>query len=311
VTFNCQGDVTFTIGRNAPAISTYSLNQGHDSFRSLGQAVANDKGRIKGQLRVDNPRYSFGLARNAPDAPWALIKVEKPVPVDGTHVPHSAKALIRLAIDHAISIEATPNIALPELLRESDFGIRQASNIDSVTPLVRWQFEWPMRWFDARVVNGIEVGRVWNGIRKGWVDVDPRMLWVVRAYDVEYQEPNGKVYFVSGRYDYENLENDSSQAAPRLTQTIRRSRAGSDDQSETLSIYTESRRWDKLAPPDSEFTLTHYGFLEPAWVVPPASCRAWWIAGAGIACLVVGAVVSRRYRNRPREAGTSSAARRG
>jgi len=130
-------------------------------------------------------------------------------------------------------------------------------------------------------------------LKSGWILLDPDHYWVIREFEVKFRRWRGEGNppyegTATGAYEYRMTRNPFP-VITRLTRVLNYPK---------LSVTYESRfDLGETEPPESEFTLSKFGFLEPVGVPPPP--RSWtylWFALVAFAALAL--AIFFRYRSR-------------
>jgi len=231
-----------------------------------------------GSIAVVNPRYGFLLKRGTPDAPWTVAEVD-------TTLGENSKYLGRGSPGEQIRFYTTCPFTFRIMCKtlgliplESGFTTKE------VTPLIRagrelvkveFEYEPPANAFRTPAASG-------------WVVYDPAHFWVLNEYNVilNWRE-NGLDDHRSGSLEYELAEGGYP---------IPKSAIG-DSYVAKQEYRTSSHLTFQLAQkdiPESEFTLTAFGFPEPTRRHP----ALWFLYAivAGLACLALSAWLRRKSR---------------
>jgi hypothetical protein len=219
-----------------------------------------------GSVSGNNTRYHFELARKNPDKPWVVVGIKlqeekaPPIPFAG------------LSLDK-------PGRFLPDLITSSEFELL------SVTPerqgneeLVRVTFAY---------------AKEKDPLRGGWFLLDPQHDWVIRKGQCDLVvEPRTTILYTI-HHEYKQ----GSQLHPIITKAAYRSTAREEQRLVyEYEITTNFSFFEQDSVPEREFTLSAFDLPEPLEVKPTRTRWYLWAAGAGLTCLLAGAIVRRRRR---------------
>jgi hypothetical protein len=123
----------------------------------------------------------------------------------------------------------------------------------------------------------------------GWAQYDPENQWVLSGFDFRYRSIDGTTGSKAATFEYR--QNAEKHAILKRIELRWRNSRGYDGQ----HVYDFDFH-DGHAP-ESEFTLSEFGFPEPGGV-PPAKLTPWflWFSLAGGGCLLAGVLLRWRAR---------------
>jgi hypothetical protein len=241
-----------------------------------------------GNLWVTNPRYGFQLFRRTPERPWAVAYVGKAINVKGIGTPQDMVNYYTNA-PYTLSLIAEGVGAI---------GQDPGFSIKTVTPLAREGREFVKVEFTYQPKKP-----AWIPVRSGWVLYDPDHYWVIREVEVHCSYP-GK----------DPKPNDSPLAEGDLNATFEYNQTG--DGFPLFRRYSQKYQVHQFQPqrktflrpqtvdfdfhegevPEKEFTLSGYGFTEPAEAPRPPTPWYLWAGGGAVVCLVLAALFRRMSR---------------
>lgn len=228
-------------------------------------------------MTVENPRYAFLLERPQTGGPWGLKRVARPgtgeelrVRFSGTH-------------DHV-----NPSFLIGHRLRDvlRDPGFKLQSIVTDTAGNCRCEFQ-----IDATATQLPAATRIINGT----VILDPRHMWRLVSGDLNMYLAEGQPGRATCNFEYEDAASrDAGFAVPSKSQ---RNVYANNELIDSITAIPELTIADSL-PPDSEFMLTAFGFPEPDW--DEQQTTSWTmglvIAGVGLALVIAGVFIVRRYR---------------
>jgi hypothetical protein len=240
---------------------------------SLTEIESLDPESYSGKIQVENSEYGFVLVRSKDTKPWVINDVYRRRPAADT-VDGSKALAIGLILG-----DRTP--CLPEVCEMEGFEVIDIAPEASGDSLVRLTFtvtpKDPIRLLGGRLV------------------LDPTRDWIIRSGEVEWdlgEKTEGRkkcviqTEYKEGPDHHPIVTRGTMKCAVwqqgRITAEI-----------ETLSNLDLHQR---AFIPDSEFTLSAFGFPEPFLAPPKQTPWYLWLALAGMLCLLLGAVVAWRKR---------------
>lgn len=246
--------------------------------------VERQKEQRTGELWIVNPRYGFELRRQSPTGPWAISQVdtdlsdELPFPSPKEEVDRWSRC--PFSFGHVFR-------GLGVISRDPTFTLKQ------VTSTVREGREWAKVEFACSPQGNPRVPSV-----TGWVVFDPEHYWVIREYDVQMEWPalpgTSKVA-VEATHEYEI----TGDGFPLVKRIMARYKNPSKSYESEHTYEFDLREADV---PESEFTLSAFGFPEHPGA-PKAPTRWYvWAAFAAIICLGLAVLFRRLARRAERSA---------
>lgn len=253
-----------------------------------------------GKLTVVNSRYGFQLQRPTKESDWFIGGVN-PKQEDGFSLdiaPPDAFAWDFVNRAFNFSPFFSMSQSLPELMQDSAFSVTKVSLADSAAGdgLVRIEFS-----NHPHSVTGLQFKQndlpvEWNDLVEGWVLLDPTHYWVFREFHTihEYQSHNKGTS--DAKFEYK-IEPDGFPILTRIGFKYKGvdPRGMQSDQQGTFDF--DSTEQDV---PDSQFTLSAYGFPEPVGLDRRIPLYLW-IAMIGLLCLI-GATMTRWWYRRGKAA---------
>jgi hypothetical protein len=241
-----------------------------------------DKDRT-GSLRVVNPRYGFELRRATPSGAWVISNVTPDLSAGVPFSPPGEDVEIWSTCPINFALVYTTLRVIPTA---SGFSLKR------ITPEVRDGREWAKVEFEYRSQGNPKVPSI-----TGWVLYDPDHYWVIRAFDLQlsWAGVEGGSGTMAAAYDYQ----DAGDGFPILKRIVRRFNLpekayGTDDTYEF-----DLREADV---PESDFTLSAFGFPEPISAQRPTRWYLWATLAGGI-CLGLAALLRWRARRAARTPG--------
>jgi hypothetical protein len=213
-----------------------------------------------GVAAASNSSYAFSVSKR-PDKAWTLQGVEQ----EGTAVYWEARRGGGFAFFQSPWI-IIGKFSLNEIMSEPSFKIR------AVTEEVRDGQSLVVLEFDAAVKNA-QPGWAPSELRYGRLVLDPSISWAMREGSVTLEPDSSKFRFV---IDYDAPE-----------KKIKKLEIVNEGLGYATSAKFEVKQLEFRAAPESDFTMSVYGFEEPK--TPAKPVRWWlWIALVGGGLLLVG-----------------------
>jgi hypothetical protein len=246
-----------------------------------------ESGSWKGSINCENSQYKFVLSRDSDTKPWAIANVEK-VAEESLGVWNDRKSLL------ADLVLAPRTRILPQVFQSPSFKcVNVAPEPTNGEGLVRVTFTF--------TPEGV------NRLRGGWVVLDPSHYWVIREDEIDLDldrgdQKNGVAKW-KAHYEYK----EGSDHHPIMTRSVMKGKVWENGRVISEQEYLADDDLHERPPiPESEFTLSAFGFPEPFDLAPskPRWYTRWWFlaAVAGVVCLG-GAVLFRRFAARPAAPG--------
>jgi hypothetical protein len=227
-------------------------------------------GSYAGSIHGDNSRYKFVLVRDNATKPWVVQNITKKS--DQNDMP-SSLATIGLSLD-------TPGRTVPDLLRSPDFTLTSVTGQhENGEQLVRVIFAYSPRDKDL--------------LRGGWIDLDPIHDWVIRRAELELQGDGQPKIKYAAQYKYK----EGSDHHPIILKSSHKSTTTQGDRVLFwYEIVTDFDLQEESYAPETEFTLSAFGFPEPFGMTPKRTPWYLWLGLAGALCVALGAVFLRLKR---------------
>jgi hypothetical protein len=221
-------------------------------------------------LESVNPSYGFELHRSTPDGPWAVSQFGKDL---------WSQASINTPSWWVEEVTTLPyriwdmGPALQVMVKEAGFTVKQ------VTPVSR----------DGRQFAGVEFAYQPADpsvipLRGGWVLFDPDRYWVTRGFELQTDWSRAGSTSAKGT-DEASLEYvEAGDGFPILKQIVYTR------QIPTRGNHTEFRYEYDLREadvPESDFTLSAFGFPEPVGIGKEPTRWYIWVAVAAVVCLAL------------------------
>jgi len=240
-----------------------------------------------------NSLYAFALRRKERDAPWTISKVQTDLSDGGLIAPGRMRPSAQHYINFPINVPYVTDATLPELVKSPHFSPTEIRLVPrNGRALVKVQF-----------VVSQPTSKKPGALKGGWFLLDPDFMWVQRESDLKIQW-KGKVLedlAVNTTFEYR----EDAVPFPVLARTV---------QSRKTTVagqMTEEMRWthafDLLEAdvPESEFTLSAFGFTEPPGFTKRATPWHLWAAFAGIGCIASAVFFRRRAQRRQAAVGAT------
>lgn len=259
----------------------YEIKQADECYWFLEEhLIANGKKNQDATLRVRNRSYGFELRRSAPTSQWVVSNLGQEL--WGKATVDTPRWWINSLASFAYTFSGLPDLG--PVSQEHGFTVKSASPM-KVKGMELAKLEFTCNSNDASPFKSL--------VGEGWVLFDPNALWVIREYRVKkrWATPDGEPTdgFESGAYAYEEIDGKF----PILKKkTIHREIPawGKD----IMFTYDFSLRQARI--PESDFTLSAFGFSEPPGLKAPTPWFVW-IGLAGLLCVVL-ALAARWLRRR-------------
>lgn len=245
----------------------------------IGQFIREGgKPSLEGELTAVNPYYSFRLRRSAPEGAWSIGRVgHGPLTPSSREDPSRAVESILKTPYTFSSIVSTLAVSLAD----PGFSIDKVTFFDyEGDRLHKVEFRYSPLEDAAR-----------RPLRRGWVLLDPKRYWVMRAFEATAKwGENDTNYVASFQY------HDTRGGFPILKQvSVRRKIPSKNREFETTQTYELEER--DVA--ETEFRLSAFGFREPPGVPIPAGTRWYlWFMGIAAVSLVLGWFLWRNLQQR-------------
>ena len=223
------------------------------------------KGHYKSRIQILNTKYSTGLTREHGKTEWLHVgpMMLRDDSLDPKVSIMFSESLARPpACDHLVDFRGVPLAKLFDMptFQLVKFGVSPAGSD-------RYRVEYK-RGTSATDEDGLSVG---------WMDLAPAKGWAVVECDGTNTDQNGKSTSHSN-YTVEMIEGDVPVLAENTTKSV--SGSGKFERKLTQRVKYQTTIDSKI--PDSEFTLTYYGFPEPEGIVwkKPIPNYVWILLGA-------------------------------
>jgi hypothetical protein len=231
---------------------------------------------LTGEIGVANPSYRFELRRGSPEAEWTVFNLmTRPGQVPRFHPPEEDVESWSTCPVNLVLAGTGPAPVLP-----TDPGY----TLKGVSPVVRDGREWARVEFEYRPPQ--EKPRVPS--LAGWALYDPDRYWVIGAFDLQLAFPavqGSQSAAKTANYEYR----DAGDGFPILQHIVCRYKKPAQAQSfGSEDTYDFDLR--EADVPESDFTLSAFGFPDPVGIKPPERPRSWlWLlaAAGGLAALAV------------------------
>jgi hypothetical protein len=233
-----------------------------------------------------NPRYGFELRRRPPQGQWAVAQVDVDLS-DGVSFTSGSPP------SEAVAHWSTCPVTFALILGASRVNVQDPGfTVKRVTPLVRDGRDWAKVEFDYRAQGGDPRVPSFGG----WVLYDPQRSWVIRELDVQMQWTAELKAALAVTYEYEEAR-DGFPIPKRVIQKYTKLFTKPPDRFENTFAFDLK----EADVPESEFTLSAFGFPEPGGLRRP---RRWylWAAIIGVVCLSLAALLHWRARRAERTA---------
>jgi hypothetical protein len=283
-----QGTIDTTINNLS---SKRFTKQTHREFKQrdccaliLGQATkdSNEPGNLPGTLVALNSLYRFELRRSSPEAPWTVVQMEPNI--NKTKTRELSAEGVKIWSGYPVTFSGI-SVGLADISARLDQGVA----VKKVLP---------------KMVEGKRLAKVelsyqpQESLQKnkpsvaGWILYDPDQYWVIREAELELDWPvgGGVQALAKCTYEYDTLE-DGFPVLKRLVKRERKPKVHIEYES------IDEFNWTRAEAPESEFTLSAYGFPEP--VFEQRSRWYLWIALLGIICMILAILcrwIVRRYK---------------
>lgn len=227
------------------------------------------KGPPSGWLWAYNNLYGFALHRNKPDAPWAVSDVQLDLSKGVTIGAGGSKPSAQTYLDSPVDTNYVYGASLLELIVNPDFTATRASAVSrGGGTLVKVEF-----------TVSQPTSKDPGVLKSGWFLLDPDFFWVQRDNEIQVQwRGKGDLrdeFTVATTFDYDE------RAAPfpilkRWAEQRTTKKANGD---------TEKHEWTftfdlvEADVPESDFTLSAFGFPEPPRVSGPVRWYLWVAIG--------------------------------
>lgn len=253
--------------------SHYELKQGDGCWLIMEEDSPANAGDGRGaELKVINRHYAFTLQRRRKTSAWFVSGFGKGLWTSGTlgDPKYVATIVRRLPFTFGAIVFTEPFTLLDE-----GFSIKKVAGVkQDGQDLVKIEFRYqPPKSADRRPLRG------------GWVLLDPSRFWTIRQFDVETQwgEKSGR-HLATFTYRVSN-------GFPMIEKIVNQPTIGEVSAVEFVYDF-DLHEGD---PPDSDFTLSAFGFPEPKGAPLPDKGMPWivWIAAVAVASLLLGTLLRR------------------
>ncbi len=225
------------------------------------------------ELRGLNPGYGFEMSRKTPTAPWVVSRVHLDLS-DGTafHSLTDPSESLKWLRDAPFTFATVPE---PHhvIVKEPGFTCK------GVIAMSREGRDWVKVDFDYRPQG--KNPRI--PVTVGWVVYDPKRYWVIREFDIQLDWPGAKFLATETR-EYE----EASDGFPLLKKILLRYKKPSEG-------YDSEKKWEfdlrEADVPESEFTLSAFGFAEPGGIPRQPTPWYFWAGLVGIVCISLAVLV--------------------
>jgi hypothetical protein len=237
---------------------------------------ADNEKDLTGETRVSNPGYRFELRRKSPEAEWTVLNLILPPGSEPRFRPpeEDVEQWATCPINLVLAL-SDPAPVLP-----TDPGYR----LNGVNPVAREGREWARVEFEYRPPQGKP--RVPS--LAGWALYDPDRYWVIGAFDLQLALPavqGAPPAAKTALFEYR----DAGAGFPILQRIVCQFKNPAQSKSfGREDTYDFDLR--EADVPESDFTLSAFGFPDPVGSKPPERPRTWlWllVAAAGLAALAV------------------------
>ena len=243
------------------------------------------------RLICSNPRYFFGLRSTLGDGdanPWKITDVQLQVPNPKWNY------VVQLERDSGVlgfirAPYAVMGFPLYELLEDETFVFSNVRFVDSDQKIIATDFSWKIP-EDLAMPPGAGPGLNISG----FIEFNSQESWRVERFGVRMSKSNDSKDFMY--FDVYLEYSKTDEGIPYVSKILRcPSNVGYGEKCNTM-IVDEVFDIDFTPVPDSEFTLSHYGFPEPEFGEPK---MGWFrIFLMTIGGLMVVYALWRLYRNR-------------
>ena len=231
-----------------------------------------------------NPSYSFTLNRRGPDKGWIITDVE--LPDQSNNFSDKRIKFQESQLKDLCLCLRLQNLWLPKLIQDPDFKITaiQTQEIDAHTA-VRFDFDYPKAEKDYPGDGGFQ-------IKGGWMVLDPEYDWILREYigfsqDYTHPRQNYTLHRTLLIREGTNRHPIVTHATSKIV----------DKGGELLDTFdSEWQTVEQSDVPLEEFTLSAFQLPEPPGTKTEGSRLYLWIAGVGIVCLVIAALIRWQLR---------------
>ncbi len=281
-----QGTVHFryTSDGKLRSDSKFQMKQNRNCKLAICQYLMDSE--TSGSVNVFNPRYAFSLERATEDRPWMVALLVEKTSAQRSKPEADASNNNARAFD---LVNIPYSFHLSDLVAQKSFRVREATSVDrGGRQLVRVVFEFP---------HPLPRGdTAFCLAQAGTLLLDPANCWYLVSGELDGLWSGD----VKGKVTVENTVSDFDGTRPMPKKSVRTEtvyRPGAQAPNVNLLTWDFDYTVPKELPPDSEFTLSAFGFPEPGFARPR---NPWhlWIAAAGVACVAAGLYVRRRLVQR-------------
>lgn len=257
-----------------------------------------------GYLLALNSRYGFKLQRLKPENPWSVAGMNLNLEDGYKLSPWPPDWLALHLANRPFNFTAGFSIvnALPYLIKQPEFSVKEVTPVQKGgTELVRLEFTNLPHTVTRQNYKEQAIPDDWINVSGGWVLLDPAHYWVFREFHVEFEDPGNHARTdVENRFEYKDGQN----GLPILSKIEGHytGHKGGEMSPRTILEQRSTTEFDLAERddvPESDFTLSAYGFPEPPSLQPKIPLFVW-IALAGLLCLV-GAMTIRWWLGRQRK----------
>jgi hypothetical protein len=271
-----QGSCSLTfIDKRGTVKRRLELKQREGCALFMRQTLKAEKEKdLTGEARVANPSYRFELRRKSPEAEWSVLHLMTRPGTDPRFGPpeEDVESWSTCPVNLMLAFADLPSV-LP-----TDAGY----TLKGVNPVARDGRDWARVEFEYRPPQGKP--RV--PALAGWALYDPDRFWVIGAFDLQMSWPASKEVppvATAATIEYR----DAGAGFPILQRVFRRYKNPAKSYEADTTFDFDLREADV---PESDFTLSAFGFPDPVGSKPPERPRTWlWLlaAAAGLAALAV------------------------
>ncbi len=243
---------------------------------TLDQVATFDSGSWGGRIRGENSAYVFALVRDQDTKPWVIQNIRK----KGENSNPTFEDRKTLAPGLILG-DVTPSF--PEVFHADGFEVVDiAPEADGGAELVQVTFTVPLKGESIRLTGGRLL-------------LDPSSDWIIRRGELEWDfgaNMDGRKTCTL-RTDYK-MGSDHHPLVTRATsKCVVRDNKSIIGEIETSADFDLHQRKNI---PESEFTLSAYGFPEPFLAPPKQTPGYLWLGLAGVICLLLAVVAWRKRR---------------
>lgn len=235
----------------------------------------------KGEVKAVNAKYSFSLRRNTKDSSWSVTRVV--TDKHGNEVDPFDKDVLWAVRANMQALVKVRELTLPELVRSPTFRVLAVKPAGSEGELVDIEFD------NAHPVDPDQPD--FSSVQGGMLTLAPKQSWTLRRATLRCKYLNGSG---TGEIQAEPASPGSSFPVPRRVTTRLVTKT---DGGKSIAVMAEAA-YDvgEGDPPDSEFTLTAFGFPEPKLAGRRPVYTRWYVLASvvGIILLVAGGLIRRR-----------------